>query len=383
MGYEYDHDCPFEAFITNLGKYNEGELVGEYYDSDRENIPDEYRVMNFQGSNEKERKTMDYEKFKKESAEDIKQNLYERAIILVHNHPSGRLDPSMEDIGLTDRMNKICGLIGVKLVDHIIVGPGNEFYSFQEKNQMPLASLKLTKNLEDIELEGFRVAENTAVKEEKKVITLTVAECMEFHSMGEFHENIKSVAEAVAKFKAIPPERMHGVPAIGIRAADPKDPDEYTEMDVLIGRRIDMDMLRYIPEIADNWQAKQMIASLIHEMPDVKVVGQIPDSIQKKIDWLESRDKRTDELQQITDKLEKGVVEVFQSDRYKQFLDTMAKFPRYSVNNSLLIMMQKPNAQLCQSFTGWKQMGRYVKKGEKGISILAPAPYKIETDKTG
>ena len=304
------------------------------------------------------------------------------AIILVHNHPSGRLVPSVEDIGLTDRMNKICDLIGVKLVDHIIVGPGNEFYSFQEKNQMPLASLKLTKNLEDIELEGFRVAENTAVKEEKKVITLTVAECMEFHSMGEFHENIKSVAEAVAKFKAIPPERMHGVPAIGIRAADPKDPDEYTEMDVLIGRRFDMDMLRYIPEIADNWQAQQMIASLIHEMPDVKVVGQIPDSIQKKIDWLESRDKRTDELQQITDKLEKGVMEVFQSDRYKQFLDTMAKFPRYSVNNSLLIMIQKPDAQLCQSFTGWKQMGRYVKKGEKGISILAPAPYKIEREQT-
>lgn len=67
---------------------------------------------------------------------------------MVHNHPSGRLVPSVEDIGLTDRMNKICDLIGVKLVDHIIVGPGNEFYSFQEKNQMPLASLKLTKNLE-------------------------------------------------------------------------------------------------------------------------------------------------------------------------------------------------------------------------------------------
>ena len=75
-------------------------------------------------------------------------------------------------------------------------------------------------------------------------------------------------------------------------------------------------------------------------------------------------------------------MEVFQSDRYKQFLDTMAKFPRYSVNNSLLIMMQKPDAQLCQSFTGWKQMGRYVKKGEKGISILAPAPYKIEREQT-
>ncbi|MFR7902249.1 MAG: ArdC-like ssDNA-binding domain-containing protein [Eshraghiella crossota] len=111
-------------------------------------------------------------------------------------------------------------------------------------------------------------------------------------------------------------------------------------------------------------------------------MGQIPDSIQKKIDWLESRDKRTDELQQITDKLEKGVVEVFQSDRYKQFLDTMAKFPRYSVNNSLLIMMQKPDAQLCQSFTGWKQMGRYVKKGEKGRPVFdadgEPVKEKVE-----
>ena len=58
-----------------------------------------------------------------------------------------------------------------------------------------LSSLKLTKNLEDIELEGFRVAENTAVKDEKKTVTLTVVECSEFHNMGEFHENIKSLAE--------------------------------------------------------------------------------------------------------------------------------------------------------------------------------------------
>lgn len=222
----------------------------------------------------------------------------------------------------------------------------------------------------------------TANKEEDKLVTLTVAESSEFHSMGEFHENIRSAAEAVSKFKEIPPERMHGIPAIGIRVADPQNPEDYVELDVLTGRTFDLDMIHYVPEIAENWQAQQMIASLIHEMPDAEIEGKIPDSIQKKIDWLESRGKRADELQQITDKLEKGVVEVFQSDRYKQFLDTMAKFPRYSVNNSLLIMMQKPDAQLCQSFTGWKQMGRYVKKGEKGISILAPAPYKIMKEQT-
>lgn len=304
------------------------------------------------------------------------------AIMLVHNHPSNKLQPSMDDIATTARVKQLCDLIGVKFLDHIIVGPGRDYYSFHQKQQIPLSSLKLTNNLEDIELEGFRVAENTAVKEEKKTVTLTVAECSEFHNMGEFHENITSVAEAVAKFKEIPPERMHGIPAIGIRVADPKNPEDSVEMDVLIGKRIDLDMLRYVPDIAENWQAQQMIAALIHDMPEAQIEGEIPENIQKKIDWIESRDKRADELHQITDKLEKGVKDVFQSDKYKQFLNVMAKFPRYSVNNTMLIMMQRPDAQLCQSFTGWKQMGRYVKKGEKGISILAPAPYKIEREQT-
>ena len=304
------------------------------------------------------------------------------AIMLVHNHPSGRLTPSEEDILMTARMKKLCDLVGVRLLDHIIVGSGKEYFSFFQKELIPLSSLKLTNNLEDIELEGFRVAENTAVKEEKKTVTLTVAECSEFHNMGEFHENITSVSEAVAKFKEIPPERMHGIPAIGIRVADPKNPEDSVEMDVLIGKRIDLDMLRYVPDIAENWQAQQMIAALIHDMPEAQIEGKIPENIQKKIDWIESRDKKADELHQITDKLEKGVKDVFQSDKYKQFLNVMAKFPRYSVNNTMLIMMQRPDAQLCQSFTGWKQMGRYVKKGERGISILAPAPYKIEREQT-
>lgn len=304
------------------------------------------------------------------------------AIMLVHNHPSNKLQPSMDDIATTARVKQLCDLIGVKFLDHIIVGPGRDYYSFHQKQQIPLSSLKLTNNLEDIELEGFRVAENTAVKEEKKTVTLTVAECSEFHNMGEFHENITSVAEAVAKFKEIPPERMHGIPAIGIRVADLKNPEDSVEMDVLIGKRIDLDMLRYVPDIAENWQAQQMIAALIHDMPEAQIEGEIPENIKKKIDWIESRDKRADELHQITDKLEKGVKDVFQSDKYKQFLNVMAKFPRYSVNNTMLIMMQRPDAQLCQSFTGWKQMGRYVKKGEKGISILAPAPYKIEREQT-
>ena len=65
--------------------------------------------------------------------------------------------------------------------------------------------------------------------------------------------------EAIAIFKEIPLERMHGIPAIGIRVVDPRNLDDGVEMDVLIGKRIDLDMLHYVPEIADNWQAQQMI----------------------------------------------------------------------------------------------------------------------------
>lgn len=89
---------------------------------------------------------------------------------------------------------------------------------------------------------------------------------------------------------------------------------------------------------------------------------------------------RKAEMEEITGKLEKGVKDIFEGDNYKEYLKFCAKLPRYSVNNQILIMMQKPDATMCQSFTGWKDMNRFVKKGEKGIRVLAPAPYKMERE---
>ena len=89
---------------------------------------------------------------------------------------------------------------------------------------------------------------------------------------------------------------------------------------------------------------------------------------------------RKAEMDQMTEKLEAGVKDVFQGDNFRQYLDFCAKLPRYSINNQILIMMQRPDASMCQSFTGWKEMGRFVKKGEKGIRIMAPAPYKMERE---
>ena len=305
------------------------------------------------------------------------------SVMMVHNHTTGAVFPSKDDVAVTDRMAQLCSMLRIKLLDHVIVGPGNDYYSFQEKGILPVPNLKYETNIEQLEFGGMKVAETaTMEKQSVKEVSFVVAECSEFHNMGELHENVGTVKEAIALFEQIPPERMHGIPAIGIRVTDTDNPELFTEIDIVRGKTIDVDMLSYVPEIANNKAAQFAIAEMIHAMPEAEIIGVLPEEIQKKVGVIESREKQAEQLKEITDKLEQGVSDVFSSDNYKQFLDTMAKFPRYSVNNNILIMMQKPDAQMCQSFTGWKEMGRFVKKGEKGIKILAPAPYTIQREQT-
>ena len=89
-----------------------------------------------------------------------------------------------------------------------------------------------------------------------------------------------------------------------------------------------------------------------------------------------------EKLKDITDSIEKGIKELFASDKYRQYLQTMSRFHRYSVNNQMLIFMQKPDASLVAGFNKWKDsFGRNVKRGEKGIKIIAPAPFKKKIEK--
>ena len=82
-------------------------------------------------------------------------------------------------------------------------------------------------------------------------------------------------------------------------------------------------------------------------------------------------------LKDITDSIETGIKELFESDKYRQYLATMSRFHKYSVNNTMLIYMQRPDATHVAGFNKWRdQFGRSVKKGEKGIKIIAPTPFK-------
>ena len=86
-----------------------------------------------------------------------------------------------------------------------------------------------------------------------------------------------------------------------------------------------------------------------------------------------------DRMKEITDRLETGIQELFESDRYRAYLDTMARFHNYSFNNTILIAMQ--GGQLVAGYNKWRdEFHRNVKKGEKGIKIFAPAPYKVKKD---
>ena len=87
-------------------------------------------------------------------------------------------------------------------------------------------------------------------------------------------------------------------------------------------------------------------------------------------------------LKEITDRLEQGIADLFNSERFKEYLNVMSKFHNYSFNNTVLIALQKPDASLVMGFNAWKGKGieRNVKKGEQGIRIFAPAPYKIKTE---
>lgn len=95
-----------------------------------------------------------------------------------------------------------------------------------------------------------------------------------------------------------------------------------------------------------------------------------------------AENKNAQQVREITDKLEQGIKELSESERFKEYLRTMSKFYNYSFNNTLLIAMQKPESTYVAGYTSWQRnFDRQVMKGEKGIKILAPAPYKAQEER--
>lgn len=141
--------------------------------------------------------------------------------------------------------------------------------------------------------------------------------------------------------------------------------------------------VRFSTRVEDIDLTKGMVTEATapyEEVTDTKEKGDVRDipTVQTATIPLPVRGKDMDSIMQ---SLESGVEELFTSNRYQEFLKTMAKFHNYSFNNTMLIAMQRPDATLVTSYKNWQSMGRQVMKGEKGITIIAPAPYKKMKEK--
>ena len=99
--------------------------------------------------------------------------------------------------------------------------------------------------------------------------------------------------------------------------------------------------------------------------------------LERRVKFMADKTTNRERLQEITAGIEQGIKELFESEKYMRYLSVMSKFHRYSVNNTMLIYMQRPDATLVAGFNKWKnQFERHVKKGEHGITIIAPTPFK-------
>lgn len=141
--------------------------------------------------------------------------------------------------------------------------------------------------------------------------------------------------------------------------------------------------IRFSTRVEDIDLTKGMVTEAIapyEEITDTKEKDNVRDipTVQTATFPLPVQGKDMDSIMQ---SLESGVEELFTSNRYQEFLKTMAKFHNYSFNNTMLIAMQRPDATLVTSYKNWQSMGRQVMKGEKGITIIAPAPYKKMKEK--
>ena len=100
-------------------------------------------------------------------------------------------------------------------------------------------------------------------------------------------------------------------------------------------------------------------------------------AIERRVNLMADKPTNRERLQQITAGIEQGIKELFKSDKYRRYLSVMSRFHRYSVNNTMLIYMQRPDATLVAGYNKWKnQFSRHVMRGEHGITIIAPTPYK-------
>ena len=143
----------------------------------------------------------------------------------------------------------------------------------QEKAQQEQVNTQLvTQGREQKSAEQTELANEPVIEPETVRVTFTVAECGEFHNLGEYHEGIETIEEAIQIYQSIDPSRMNGIPSVGVNIhIEGTEEWEDEQADVLTGKYIDVDYLNYLPEVRDNPKVQDAVAKLIAAFPDREV----------------------------------------------------------------------------------------------------------------
>ena len=148
--------------------------------------------------------------------------------------------------------------------------PEVETYLQEKAQQEQVNSQLVTQGREPAE--QTELANEPVIEPETVHVTFIVAECGEFHNLGEYHEGIETIEEAIRFYQAIDPSRMNGIPSIGVNMhIEGTEEWEDEQVDILTGKYIDVDYLNYIPEVRDNPKVQEVVAKLIAAFPDREV----------------------------------------------------------------------------------------------------------------
>lgn len=206
--------------------------------------------------------------------------------------------------------------------------PEVETYLQEKAQQQQVNTQFVTQELEQETVEHTELAKEPVIEPETVHMTFTVAECGEFHNMGEYHEGIETIEEAMKLYNAIDPSRMHGIPSIGVNMhIEGTEEWEDEHADIVSGKRIDVDFLNYTPELRDTPKVQDAIKKLIAAYPEKDVIDMETkehkiqrlaaelDQLSYDIDTFEYRDSVPDreaQIQMIANDIRSGNVKPLQ-----------------------------------------------------------------------
>ncbi len=313
------------------------------------------------------------------------------SVIVLHNHPSGDVTPSKNDLAVTKDLVEAGALMHIPVLDHVIIaGRTGHSHSLLESHPDLFSESAARRLVSQVSDRGQSLIADAAKEEQLLYEADTGTMPVAIYQLPDDHIKTRlyrSMEDLKNSGQSVEPE-LYELVYVGDMPAGTSLDDIYT---------------KFKATRPEGFTGHSLSVSdvIVHQSGEVQRAyyvdkfgfEELPGFMEKRRAMLEEGEPKEDkaetkqerarkQMQELTETLEQGVNELFQSDRYKSYLQTMSQFHQYSFNNSLLIFYQFPTASCVASFSNWKnKFSRHVKKGEHGIRIFAPSPYKVKVPK--